>query len=224
VKTVVTTRCSGAGHPEFRFKVDETAVIDPDVDFFRDALETWVLEGERFKDGETVQYGWSMLTVRRTEDGHLSLWEPDFQSLPIQWVDSVTATLEHLRVQKDVCESYFDSVALAIPSLQSSCIVCVRLQGSEVVVLDRAEPEGADSGWFIGCLQRDHDHDAVSELHKVSVYEGVLQNPRAMPFLGMPPGTLIKAGGLPPTNVFYEGEERTPKPSSYLDALAKRPR
>jgi hypothetical protein len=218
----VTTRCSKAGHPEFRFSIDEAVVIDPDITFFRDALERWVIDGECFNDGETVQFGWSTLMVRLAEDGRLSLWEPDFQSMPIKWVETVTATLQHLRVQKDVCESYFDSDVLAIPSLQSSCIVCVRLSEAEVFVLDRGEQEGNDSGWFLGCVNDDHDHSSVSELRRVSVYEGVLQNPQAMPFLGLPPGTVVEASGLLPAHVLYRGEERAPRPSSYVDALSKR--
>src|SRR5262245_53933273 len=101
MKTVVTTRCSEAGHAEFRFSVDEAVVIEPDITFFREALERWVLDGERFNDGETMQFGWSTLMVRLAEDGRLSLCEPDFQSMPIKWVETVTATLQHLRVQKD---------------------------------------------------------------------------------------------------------------------------
>src|SRR5947207_426983 len=108
----------------FRFKVDRARVIDVDVDWLVNTLDKWIAGGERFKDGETIQIGWGLLKVRSNSDRTTSLLEPDYQAMPIEWVDTVTQTLVDLRRQKGVCESYFDVDQAEFTSLRISCLVC----------------------------------------------------------------------------------------------------
>lgn len=220
----VDTSCRTEGHPEFRLQVDETAVPEPDIRFFVEALEGWVQQGDRFVNGETVQLGWSVMRVRPNADGTLSLLEPDFVSLPIAWVDSVTVTLQHLRLHKDVCESFFDPDALECPSLRDSCIVCTQLSSAPQLVMERfADPDPGDSGWFIGCRDGAHDHNDAAALGRMSLYEAVLANRAALPFLGLPEGVLLETSdGQSLPRVLYEESVLSPKPGSYVEALGKR--
>jgi hypothetical protein len=102
---ITTSQCHRYGQAEFRFKVDRSRVLPVDIDWFRQTLEGWVAGGERFRDGETVQLGWGLLKVKANGDGTHSLLEPDFGTLPIEWIDVVTDSLVNLRKQKDVCEA-----------------------------------------------------------------------------------------------------------------------
>jgi hypothetical protein len=128
MRLILTTECRRFGHPEFRLTVDERSVLDVDVQWARQLFEDWVAGGSRFSPGQTVQLGWSLLLVRSNPDETLSLLEPDFASRPISWVDSITRSLQHLRIHKDTCESFFKPERLACPSLKHSCIVCSRFE------------------------------------------------------------------------------------------------
>jgi hypothetical protein len=81
-------------------------------------------------------------------------------------------------------------------------------------MMDRSEVEGSASGWFMGCRDH-HDHNDINELEKVSVYEAVLRNQRALPYLGLPPGVMLATRATVPT-VFFDGERVSPRPGSYV--------
>jgi hypothetical protein len=221
MKAIETSRCREFGQPEFRVCVEHSGVLQADIDFFMRTLEEWVQAGERFKNGETVQFGWSVLMVRANSDDTLSLLEPDFCHMPIQWVDSVTSTIRHLRLQKDVCESFFDAETANFPSLRYPCIVCTRVQEARDVVMERHEPDDLDSGWFLGCLREDHDHEDAQQLSRVSLYEAVLQNPAALPYVALPPGAMLHVGDGEVRALFHDGERLQPRKGSYCEALAK---
>ena len=68
-------------------------------------IESEVSGGRRFLPEQTVQVGWSVLEIRQRNDGALGFLEPDFRSIPVRFVDSVSNTLLHLLVQKSAAES-----------------------------------------------------------------------------------------------------------------------
>ena len=217
---VETTQCSGYDHPEFRFAVDTRQLIDVDVQFLRTTLEGWVAAGERFAAGETIQLGSGVLMIRANGDGTLSLLEPDFASMPIQWRDSVTTTLGHFRLQKDTLESFFDPGQLAFPSVRHSCVACTRLDATANLVMERSEWSAPSTGWFIGCSDESHDHNSPAELELVSIYEALLRNSAALPYLAFPLGTLLQTGA--PPFVFFGGKPLAARPGSFVaDALAR---
>ena len=93
----------------FRYHVDRERVLDVDIAWFERVLANFANSGAEFREGELIQAGWSLLQPRGNADGSLQLFEPDFASMPIVWVDGVTTTLFDLRRQKDVSESFFDA-------------------------------------------------------------------------------------------------------------------
>lgn len=217
-----TSRSSAYDHPEFTFKVDTSRVPSTDVQWFTETMEQRVSRGESFRENEIIQLGSGLLKTLRGSEEDLRLFEPDFSSFPIEWVDTVTQTLLDLRVQKDVCESYFAVQQALFPSLRDSAIVCTRLAGSSRIVMDRQHAESPDSGWFIGCRGDQHDHNDPEELARVSIYEAVVSNPRARMFLALPLGTTLEADES--TISVYSGDSLiAPKRSSFVERwLARR--
>jgi len=181
-------------------------VIADDVKWFLSWLEDSVREGTHFTDGETCQVGWFVTQVRKRDDEDLSLWEPDMRNLPVQWFESVSYTLAHLRIQKDVVESVLDAESLLFPSMRQSAIICTHLGQSDGLVMERTEPSDADSGWFCGCRARGHDHNNTAELRRVSLYEAAIRYaPQIIPYLALPPGILVGLGTAAPT--LYRNDE-----------------
>jgi hypothetical protein len=225
MQTFATARCRAFRHPEFRLRADPAAVLEGDIALLITTLEGMVSAGQRFKDGETIQVGWGTLRVRRNRDKSLSLLEPDFRKTPIKWVESVTTTILHLRRQKDVCESYFSASALLFPSLRESCITCTSLADADSVLMDRSEPRGGESGWFLGCADDDHDHNNPDHLTRLSLYKAALCSPVSIPFLALPSEVLLEVGadGVPSV-LFSRGKRLKPRSGSYVATLAKRRR
>lgn len=203
---ISTENCSKHGHPEFVLYCDES-IIEVDRKWLVDYLERAVAGGEIFRDGETFQIGWMWNRIQLVQDGFLTLQEPEMTLMPIEWVTSVTQTLIHLRLQKDFCGSLFTSADLCFPSILQSCVICTNLGQTEDFMMDRSEPEGNHSGWFIGCAADSHDHNDVAELKRVSLYEAaVVYEKRIIPYLALPVGVLLTAGiGRP---VVFLGEEQ----------------
>ncbi len=216
MKVLRTTTCGRYGHPEFRIAYDPAVVVvADDAEWFLNWLEESVGEGARYKPGQTCQLGWVVTEVRQHESGDLTLWEPDMRSLPVEWSEGVSYTLAHLRVQKDVVESVLEAGDLSFPSMRQSAIICTRLGRNEGAVLERSEPGVADSGWFCGCREEDHDHNEVAELRRVSLYEAAVRVPQVVPYLALPPGVLVGVSRGTPA-VFRDGELLEFRPGSYL--------
>lgn len=218
VKEYKTSRCHEVGHPELAFRVDAALILESDIDWLVCTLESMVASGSRFMSGQTIQIGWGCLKFGVLAEGSLRLLEPDYTSKPpIEFVDSVTQTLSHLRLQKDIVESYFGIEEIAFPSLMESCIVCTNAEAADVV-MDRMAAEPPDSGWFIGCTRESHDHNDLENLTKVSVYEAVQRFPAAIGFLALPFGVFLKStpGDI---RILLGDVEITPKEASYVARL-----
>jgi hypothetical protein len=213
-----TTSCRRHGHPEFRVTYDGAIVpVDGDVKWFIDWLEESVARGVRYSPGQTCQVGWVTTEVQQRSDGDLAIWEPDMQQMPVVWVEGVSHTLAYLRLQKDVVESVLSPTETSIPSMRESAIICTRLGKENEILMERTTAEGADSGWFCGCRAEDHDHNDVSELLRVSLFEAVMRYARALlPYLALPVGTLVALGTESPV-IFQDGERLSFKPGSYLE-------
>lgn len=225
-----TRSCHQHGHPEFALELGEE-VLELDAEWLRATLEGLVAQGHRFRPGETLQLGWSITRIGPLEHGRLTLLEPDFESLPTHFVPGATRTLLHLRLQRSVAES-LGVAEPAFPSLRQSAIVCSRLARAHPLWLDRALPQGMDSGWFMGCADESHDHQSARSLERLSLYEVALQQPAVVPYLALPPGLQLllpveshwgrkhrtheSTSSERPT-AWREGRELEPAPGSLLE-------
>lgn len=215
-KIVRTHECCRLGHPEFRIVFDSRQVIEPDVDWLTKFLSQNVASGTRFKPGETVQIGWVILKIESNEEGTLSLFEPDFVEIPINFVESVTQTLVQLRLQKSVAESVDLEDQIAFPSLRQSCLICTRVKDRAGFMMERFEMRENDSGWYLGCFDEDHDHNNPDNLQRVSLYDAACGMLMCVPFLPLPAQTLVKVDGANLT-ISYKNQTLTPKSNSFLD-------
>ncbi len=211
-----TQKCREHDHLEISVQCEDTAALSPSLHSFLGWIESEVAGGRRFLPEQTVQVGWSVLEVRQRTDGTLALFEPDFQSMPVRFVDGVSNTLLHLFLQKSVAESLGLVGEIALPSLRDSAIICTEFGSTDGFVMSRVAPKAADSGWFFGCDSAAHDHQSPDVLRRVSLYEAVTRHDdRTIPFLGLPPDTFVGFGGAVP--YFSRGEtELAISPGSYL--------
>jgi hypothetical protein len=212
-----TSECLLYDHPEFAVEWSGDDALKPWLNNFLGWLEGEVATGTQFEPGEIVQFGWSFLKATPRPDGTLALFEPDFTSMPVAFVDSVSNTLFHTMLQRFAADSLDLTTAIEIPSLRQSCIVCSRFGPEQDVLLDRARPSNEqDSGWFFGCTQPDHDHNDPKECERKSLYEvAALGDSRLIPFLALPPGVKVYLEQST-LAVWQEGKELKCKPGSYL--------
>lgn len=218
MNVVRSNQCGRHGHHEFQICYDPAiVVVADDAVWLLDWLEGAVAEGARFETGQTCQIGWMLAEVRLHESGDLTLWEPDMRSLPVEWSPTISNSLAHLRIQKDVVESVLSPEELLFPSMRQSAIICTRLEQGDGVLMERVKPTNSDSGWFCGCQEGVHDHNNPAELRRVSFYEAAVRYaPQIIPYLALPPGVLVSMddGTL---FVFHDGEPLEIRPGSYLD-------
>jgi len=211
-----TQKCRQFGHPEISVECSDASAHSQNLRSFLEWIESEVERGRRFLPEQTVQFGWSVLEIRQRADGMLGLFEPDFKSMPVKFVDSVSNTLLHFFVQKSVAESLGLDQELAIPSLRDSAIACTELSSGDGFIMSRVAQKTGDSGWFFGCDNPAHDHQSRDSLRRVSVYEAVIRHEeRILPFLGLPAETFVGFSGAVP--FFSRGEtELVVRPGSYL--------
>jgi len=217
MKSVTTMRCAEHSHPEIRFEYDSARALTADALWLADVVERQVAAGERYKEGDTFQVGWSWTRFRKEPDGLLSLEEPTMASMPIQWKAGVTRTLAHLRRQRDVVASVLAFDSLCFPSLMQSCLICTRVTAKDAsVMMAREAPEGSDSGWYIGCMDARHNHNDPKELKRVSLYEAIVSHvPHALDYLALPAGAKVIVGAGRPV-IRVDGKELAFHPGSYL--------
>lgn len=215
---ITTQNCKAHGHLELALAYDPAQVLESDVRWFASTLEWMVGSGSRFGAGESVQLGWSALWVSEMEDGVLGFEEPDMRSMPVMRQPGLTQTLRHLRLHKDVVESVLPADAAAFPSFRQACLVCTRLASSAGFIMDRQNPADADSGWFIGCRDKDHSHNQPDNLEKVSLYEAAIVHcPAALPYLALPAGILVAFDRMP--TIFKDRQALNLRRGSFLDRL-----
>jgi len=185
----VTARCSRYGHQEFiLFCADEVA---SDLPWLCQFLEDKVASGTVFAEGETLQVGWSVLTVRSGPSRRLTLWELDMSGTAGQMECSVTRTLLFLRRQRAVLESFGILDQLQFPSVRQTAVFCARFDTASPRMLFRRDGKSDDSGWFFGCTGKDHDHRRRENLSGGSLYEIACANPDVLDFLAMPSGSVV---------------------------------
>jgi hypothetical protein len=211
-----TRKCKEHGQLEISVFCDDGLPLAENLKWLLEWIESEVAGGRRFLPEQIVQIGWSLLEIRQRTDGTLALFEPDFQSMPVKFVDSVSNTLRHLLLQKCVAESLGLAEEMTFSSLRDSAIVCAEFGSAEGFVMQRLAPKASNSGWFFGCDSQAHDHQSPDALRRISLYEAAaLRDDRIIPFLALPPDIFVGFGGAVP--YFSRGErELVIRPGSYL--------
>jgi hypothetical protein len=151
-------------------------------------------ESEVLRDGNKIQFGWSVLTVVESGPGSFVLVEPDFSDDPFHGVrDNLACTL---RVQAD--QNAFSmkiGVKPIVTSFRDKVVYSKSCIGERSIYLERRRPRPTDSGWFIGSNRHDYAHSESEELTACYAYELLRLRPEVMKVLQLPPGYLIAFDG-----------------------------
>jgi len=199
---------------EYTFDTEDSS---PDfiVESFTDWLSDYIVNGAEFTDGQTLQYGYTLLTCH-VQSRVLRLLAPDFRSMPIKWIDNLGLTFRIIAAHKYTPETF--GFTPDIPTLRNSAIVGKRFDEMPMFAnrLSPVESNPNDSGWFIGSTRDDVDNNDPEHLRVISLYEAMLAVPHMLDFLSLPVGCqVVFTGGNPVVLRDYE-ELEIPK-GSYLD-------
>lgn len=199
---------------EFVIETDESA---PDfiVTAFVDWLAEYVASGVTFNNGQTLQYGFTLLTCL-VKSRMLRLTAPDFQSLPINWIVNLGPAFHVIAAHKYVPETF--GLVPDIPCLLNTAIVGSRFDEFPMFVarMPPIESNPNDSGWFIGSSRDDVDNNDPKQLRLMSLYEAILAVPHVLDFLSLPVDCQVVFPGDVPT-VLRNYEELEIPQGSYLD-------
>jgi hypothetical protein len=217
---ITTTRCKAHNHPEFVLEAD-SQVPDSHLIDLAQTMEEMVAAGSVFRPEQTFEVGWMTTQVARFDAARLTLLEPDMKAMPIRWVPGVTETLRHKMVHVFTLDSFSLRDEMTMASIRQAMIVCTGYAVAEFFMA-RSEPRDRDSGWFVGCLDKDHDHNDPANLRCVSLYEAYLQQPGIQNFPLFPVGTMVVNDREKGLTVLKDDEPLRLVPGSFLDAWLKR--
>lgn len=212
-----TTECRRFGHPEFEVRFS-SRIVSQDVDWLLRYLESRVSGGGKFQHGETMQIGWMVTMIEEIPEGKLRVKEPDMNVVPVQFIDSVTHTLLHLRTQKDVVESLVPPVDPDFPSLVHSVVVHANYKAARRVLLTRVAVEGADSGWWLTDLDDTEGAQDPTRFSRTSLYQLGVDRPDLIKFFAMPAGLQVVIEDAYIGVIGADGELKQ-APGSYLSEL-----
>ncbi len=197
----------------FAFDIDD---LSPDfvIESFTAWLSDYIAQGAEFTDGQTIQYGYTLLHCRVRSRG-LRLRAPDFQSMPIAWTDNLGPAFRIIAAHKYTPETF--GLTPEIPFLRNTAIVGKRFDEMPMFA-SRLTPVASnpnDSGWFIGSNHDAVDNNDHAQLRMMSLYEAMLAVPHLQDFLSLPVGCqVVFSVGIPVVLKDYE-ELEIPK-DSYL--------
>lgn len=172
------------GHPDVVLRVDArwAGLADGLPSYF----EEEVCRGIRFECEQTIQLGSSLLKLEATSDGNLSAFEPDFESMPVNWVEGINRTVQLLAAQRAVCEEC--QVDPVFPSIQQAAFLPEVTMSADRFKMARLDPEGNHSGWTI--------HGGVdAAMRLISLYEAAMFNSAFVAFLALPAGSVVELEG-----------------------------
>jgi hypothetical protein len=213
----VTTRCSEWKHSEFRLEFD-SAIPQADVYALVSFLEESVQAGTRYDDGQMIEFG-SMILRLAVSDDVFIVEEPDLRTFPISWKVGITQSMRLLRLQKDIAESVGLGDHLEFSSIRCSLLVGTDLiEGLDMLILERSEPHASDSGWFVGRLDTKLDYNDAANLHRISVYQAILNWPRMAGFLALPAGSRVETSER--LTISRNGQPLEIQKGSFLDVAS----
>lgn len=172
------------GHPDIIVQAEPA--YEPFVQSLFDFLEQEIRSGLVFRAQETVRIGWTTVRLEAAACGALEIMEPDFGSMPITWRPGANATIAYMFLHRQICDCV--SVDVAFSSMLDVGVVSPDFLRSPVEFeLSRDVPAGSDSGWVF----REIDYRG-SSAKLCSLYEIAVAVPAVVPFLGLPPGSVVR--------------------------------
>lgn len=151
------------------------------ISYFESEIQT----GTVFLLGQSVQIGWGRLQLAMNSEGDLDVMEPDFLSMPINWVRGIDSTFRHLTVQREVCAQL--GVEIEFSSIMHAGMTDGRfLNKADEFIMNREMPKKSNTGWILYDIEM---KNLDGELH--SLYQLAIKNPSTIPFFCLPPGSNV---------------------------------
>lgn len=219
---ITTTNCGQFGHPEFVLEADQATVPEIYLKELAQTIEAMVAEGSQFRPGETFQIGWMLTKVQAHGSSQLTLEEPDMESFPIRWVPGVSHTLRQQMLQAFMLDSVSLRHEMQIPTILNTLLSCTRYTAREFFMVRAEATNERDSGWFVGCVGQDHDHNDAANLRCISLYEAYLGQKGIQGFLAFPMGSMVVVEPEHGVSILKDDNELDILPDSFLGAWLRR--
>jgi hypothetical protein len=188
---IATTKCGDFGHIEFLLEADENVVPDLYLKEVAVTIENMVAEGSVFRPQQTFQIGWMITKIDSYDASHLTLFEPDMKTFPINWVTGISHTLRQKMVQVFMLDSVSLRHEMLIPNVCESLIACTRYTEPSFFMSRSESMNERDSGWFVGCRDGCHDHNDAANLRCILLYEAYLHQRGFQGFVMFPIDSVI---------------------------------
>ncbi len=220
---VETQRCREFNHPEVALDLESDALA-LHANVLLGSIENLVANGEVLKPGETFQFGWLTLQIRALDADRLTLFEPDFRSPTVEYVPGANAAIRHMMVQLFTLDSFgIERARMMMPNMRQTVMACERFADAPIFFMTRNEPinHTDDSGWYMGCMDPDHDHNTHETLDCLTLYEAVLKRSDIAQWIMLPTEAkvFLSPNGAPKV---WIGEDRCAlQPASFVDELVK---
>jgi len=161
-------------------------------------------QGQRFRQGDTFDYGWTTLRFdagAATGDsaGRLvisELAEP-LLATPPTYARGAALVAGLMRAQAEALTRNGIEGEPAHPHRSDLAVICTRVPPSgpeypRPLVLERlSDPQRGESGWVIRCADLAHNHDSPQALASVRLLHTVAGFPGIVPYLGLPAGSAV---------------------------------
>jgi hypothetical protein len=158
-----------------------------------EAVASFRGEGKGLADGVTIQFGFSLLTLRQQGD-QLLICEPDYDGDPFADIrPDVTRTLAVLTGQVAVLRRLgVEPVEVRFNDLVVAARGCLEQRR---VYLQRGEPEQGDSGWYIGPVDTPAPEQKPENFESFYLFELLSRRAPLLQVLGLPPDYLAVFDG-----------------------------
>jgi hypothetical protein len=142
---------------------------------------------EPIKDGTTIEFGWSFLTLRDLGD-NMMIFEPYFDGNPFEdELPQVECTLRVLTQQIRLLNRL--GVAGVTSHFQDKVVLEKGSLAAGRIYLERQKVRSPnDSGWYVGGVEKAENKITVDDLESVFVYQLLNSRPSVMAALALPFG------------------------------------
>ena len=161
-----------------------------------DTIAGFEARGGRLGDGVAVEVGWTTFVLRVEPDGSLLVYEPEYGADPFKTVrPEVTVSLTILAAQIDMLRAL--SLTPVPCRFDQKLIVRKGALDGARVFANRREPNGEDSGWYIGPAHNGHagEPPKAEDLESMWLYQLVRRRPEILYALALPVGYTVVWNG-----------------------------
>jgi len=213
---IQTTHLEELDHAELEIHYDDTRVVKADADWLAGHLSDMVMQGDYFDPEQTIQIGWSLLKFRE-KNRQLVLCEYDFNDPNnIQWVESVTNTILHLRLQKDAYDSFELPVDIEFANVSDNIYVEKQFMELSNFALIRESANQQNSGWMMRDLRSVDKEFNENDYNKIPLYELACRRKDTVAWLAMPTGSYLPIADGYDVEVIYRDQTYPAKPGSFI--------